>query len=164
MSERVVVEVTAFEALVADEPGSRRALVRWSDGSAGEALRWYDDLSGPSHKSSYADSGVMPRRLPAVAARAAKTYAKHRHNSGAARWPPHLRCQVATRATMRSVSRERDLGQTPEGYEWCRHCNGYGSSLKDENERCARCNGTGLVAADRASQADSAPKNGKLDQ
>ena len=43
MSERVVVEVTAFEALAVDEPGSRRALVRWSDGSAGEALRWYHD-------------------------------------------------------------------------------------------------------------------------
>lgn len=43
MSERVVIEVTAFEALAADEPGSRRAVVRWSDGSAGEALRWYHD-------------------------------------------------------------------------------------------------------------------------
>ncbi len=43
MSERVAAEVIAFEALAADEPGSRRALVRWSDGSAGEALRWYDD-------------------------------------------------------------------------------------------------------------------------
>ena len=43
MSERVVVEVTAVEGLAVDEPGSRRALVRWSDGSTGEALRWYDD-------------------------------------------------------------------------------------------------------------------------
>ena len=43
MSERVVVEVTAFEALPQDDAGSRRALVRWSDGSTGEALRWYDD-------------------------------------------------------------------------------------------------------------------------
>ena len=43
MSERVVVEITAFEALPPEEPGSRRALVRWSDGSTGEAIRWYDD-------------------------------------------------------------------------------------------------------------------------
>ena len=43
MSERVVVEVTAFEALPPGDSGSRRALVRWSDGSTGEALRWYDD-------------------------------------------------------------------------------------------------------------------------
>ncbi|WP_157592150.1 hypothetical protein [Solirubrobacter soli] len=39
----VVVEVVAFEALRADERGSRRAIVRWSDGTTGEALRWYDD-------------------------------------------------------------------------------------------------------------------------
>lgn len=43
MTERTVVEVTAVEALPVDEPGSRRALVRWSDGATGEALRWYDD-------------------------------------------------------------------------------------------------------------------------
>jgi DnaJ-class molecular chaperone len=36
---------------------------------------------------------------------------------------------------------------------WCPHCNGYGSSLREENERCVRCNGTGLVAADRATEA-----------
>ena len=65
---------------------------------------------------------------------------------------------------MGGVSRERDLGQVPEGYKWCLHCNGYGSSLKDGNERCARCSGTGLVAADRASEAASAPTNGKADR
>ena len=43
MAERTVVEVTAVEAVPVEEPGSRRALVRWSDGSLGEALRWYDD-------------------------------------------------------------------------------------------------------------------------
>jgi len=43
MAERTVVEVTAVEAVPVEEPGSRRALVRWSDGSIGEALRWYDD-------------------------------------------------------------------------------------------------------------------------
>ena len=43
MSERVVVEGTAFEALPQGDSCSRRALVRWSDGSTGEALRWEDD-------------------------------------------------------------------------------------------------------------------------
>jgi DnaJ-class molecular chaperone len=65
---------------------------------------------------------------------------------------------------MSGVSRDRDVGQIPHGYKWCLHCNGYGSSLKDRNERCARCNGTGLVAADRASEAASSPTNGKSDQ
>jgi DnaJ-class molecular chaperone len=65
---------------------------------------------------------------------------------------------------MGGVSRDRGLGQIPEGYKWCPHCNGYGSSLKDGNERCARCNGTGPVAADRASEAASAPTNGKADR
>ena len=60
MGERVVVEVTAFEALPQGDSGSRRALVRWSDGSTGEALRWYDDLCEGPDKSSYADFGVMP--------------------------------------------------------------------------------------------------------
>ena len=27
----------------------------------------------------------------------------------------------------------------------CSHCNGYGSSLKEEEERCSVCGGTGLV-------------------
>jgi hypothetical protein len=43
MTERVVREVVAFEALPLEVRGSRRAVVRWSDGSVGEALRWYDD-------------------------------------------------------------------------------------------------------------------------
>jgi len=43
MSERVVSEVVAFEALPPEVRGSRRAVVRWTDGSVGEALRWYDD-------------------------------------------------------------------------------------------------------------------------
>lgn len=27
--------------------------------------------------------------------------------------------------------------------EYCNHCNGYGSSLKEETDRCTKCNGTG---------------------
>jgi hypothetical protein len=30
------------------------------------------------------------------------------------------------------------------GY-WCSHCNGYGSSLKDDADRCSRCGGTGIA-------------------
>ena len=29
------------------------------------------------------------------------------------------------------------------GYEECPHCHGYGSSLKEEAERCTRCGGSG---------------------
>jgi hypothetical protein len=65
-----VVEVLRFEELPLGSRGSRRAVVRWSDGTEGEALSWFDDLCGHPHKSSYADSGVMPRgsrdRLPSV--------------------------------------------------------------------------------------------------
>jgi hypothetical protein len=53
-----------------------------------------------------------------------------------------------------------DLGQVPDGFKWCDHCNGYGSSVKDQNDRCAKCNGTGLVAADRSREAAGAPRNG----
>jgi hypothetical protein len=38
-----VTKVVLFENLAAEELGSRRAVVRWSDGSEGEALRWYGD-------------------------------------------------------------------------------------------------------------------------
>jgi len=30
------------------------------------------------------------------------------------------------------------------GYEYCGHCNGYGSSLKEEDPTCTKCKGTGL--------------------
>jgi hypothetical protein len=62
--------------------------------------------------------------------------------------------------TMSSVSRDPDLGRIPEGYRWCPHCDGYGSSLNDANDRCAKCNGTGLVAADRRDEAAASPTNG----
>lgn len=65
---------------------------------------------------------------------------------------------------MSGLSRDRDVSQIPHGYKWCPHCNGYGSSLKHRNERCVRCSGTVLVAADRASEAASSPTNGKSDQ
>jgi len=58
--------------------------------------------------------------------------------------PPGRANVAAEGASMGRVSRDRELGQIPEGYNWCPHCNGYGSSLQDRNERCARCNGTGL--------------------
>jgi DnaJ-class molecular chaperone len=31
------------------------------------------------------------------------------------------------------------------GYEECTHCNGYGSSLKEEGRTCSRCGGSGLI-------------------
>ena len=41
-----------------------------------------------------------------------------------------------------------DVFENPEahGYEFCDHCNGYGSSLKDPDgvDRCTKCGGTGL--------------------
>jgi DnaJ-class molecular chaperone len=61
---------------------------------------------------------------------------------------------------MGPVSRDPDLGRIPEGYTWCPHCCGYGSSLKDANDRCAKCNGTGLVAANRRDEAAASPTNG----
>ena len=45
-----------------------------------------------------------------------------------------------------------DMMCDPEkyGYTVCDHCNGYGSSLKEEAERCTKCNGTGLVKKEDA--------------
>jgi DnaJ-class molecular chaperone len=37
------------------------------------------------------------------------------------------------------------FSKVPNGTEWCPECNGYGSSLFEETERCTRCGGTGLV-------------------
>jgi DnaJ-class molecular chaperone len=31
------------------------------------------------------------------------------------------------------------------GYTICTHCNGYGSSLKEEADRCTKCEGLGLM-------------------
>ena len=41
-----------------------------------------------------------------------------------------------------------EIMMNPEehGYKECDHCNGYGSSFKDEgDERCSKCGGAGLV-------------------
>lgn len=40
-----------------------------------------------------------------------------------------------------------DIMMNPEkhGYTMCDHCNGYGSSLKEEADRCTKCGGSGLV-------------------
>ena len=44
------------------------------------------------------------------------------------------------------------------GYEECTHCDGYGSSLKEEAHTCSRCGGSGLVRpASAASTTPSAP-------
>ena len=46
-----------------------------------------------------------------------------------------------------------DMFFNPEKYnkKVCTHCNGYGSSLKEKEERCTRCGGTGLVDKDTVS-------------
>jgi hypothetical protein len=38
-----ITAVLRFENLPLGSPGSRRAIVRWSDGSESEALTWYAD-------------------------------------------------------------------------------------------------------------------------
>jgi DnaJ-class molecular chaperone len=56
------------------------------------------------------------------------------------------------------------FSSVPEGMRWCPHCNGYGSSLKEDAERCTRCAGTGLVideaAAPSAEHAGNGPPSG----
>lgn len=40
-----------------------------------------------------------------------------------------------------------DIFFDPEkyGYEECKHCNGYGSSLKEASARCTKCGGSGVI-------------------
>ncbi len=38
------------------------------------------------------------------------------------------------------------LDPAKHGLEECKHCNGYGSSLKESARTCSRCDGSGLVA------------------
>ena len=42
--------------------------------------------------------------------------------------------------------------KVPDGTEWCPECNGYGSSLAEETERCTRCGGGGLVLVGTATE------------
>jgi DnaJ-class molecular chaperone len=37
------------------------------------------------------------------------------------------------------------LNPDKHGYEVCTHCNGYGSSLKEDSDTCTKCGGLGLV-------------------
>ena len=35
------------------------------------------------------------------------------------------------------------------GYEECKNCNGYGSSLREDTLKCVKCSGSGLVKKDK---------------
>jgi DnaJ-class molecular chaperone len=48
----------------------------------------------------------------------------------------------------------------PKGMRWCPHCNGYGSSLKEDAERCTHCGGTGLVVDEAAALSAESGGNG----
>ena len=43
------------------------------------------------------------------------------------------------------------------GRRWCPDCSGYGSSLKQESERCTTCGGTGLVPEEDEEQDAGEP-------
>jgi DnaJ-class molecular chaperone len=47
------------------------------------------------------------------------------------------------------ISIEVMMNPAKYGYRECPHCNGYGSSLKEEAETCTRCGGSGLIKADK---------------
>jgi hypothetical protein len=48
------------------------------------------------------------------------------------------------------------------GTEWCPECNGYGSSLFEETERCTRCGGSGLIlGADPAGERPNGQDPGR---
>ena len=44
------------------------------------------------------------------------------------------------------------LNPTKYGHDICDHCNGYGSSLKEEADRCTKCGGSGLVKMEDKSE------------
>ena len=52
------------------------------------------------------------------------------------------------------------FGIDPKRARWCRECNGYGSSLKQETAKCTRCGGTGLEAIPDAELERAAPDGG----
>jgi RecJ-like exonuclease len=57
--------------------------------------------------------------------------------------------------------------RVPAGTEWCPECNGYGSSLMEETERCTRCGGSGLVVvvapAEQPSNGENPPRPSQQD-
>jgi hypothetical protein len=55
-----------------------------------------------------------------------------------------------------TVARCRPARGFPPGTEWCPECDGYGSSLFEETERCTRYGGSGLVmVADQTQQGSN---------
>jgi DnaJ-class molecular chaperone len=53
----------------------------------------------------------------------------------------------------------RFMGKDPRDFEGCGyipnisecgHCNGYGSSLKEEADKCTKCGGTGLIMEEKS--------------
>jgi RecJ-like exonuclease len=46
------------------------------------------------------------------------------------------------------------------GAQFCEHCHGYGSSLKEEQDRCSVCGGTGVKACPSFTKLPEA-ENGK---
>ena len=43
------------------------------------------------------------------------------------------------------ITIEQMLNPEKYGLVQCDHCNGYGSSLKESNDTCTKCGGSGLV-------------------
>jgi len=39
---------------------------------------------------------------------------------------------------------EVNISDPNSKFEYCDHCNGYGSSLKEEADTCTKCKGTGI--------------------
>lgn len=38
------------------------------------------------------------------------------------------------------------------GFRQCPHCNGYGSSLKEEADRCTMCGGSGVIEKEKGTK------------
>jgi DnaJ-class molecular chaperone len=60
---------------------------------------------------------------------------------------------------MSSMSHD-PFGAVPQGMRWCPHCNGYGSSPREDAERCTHCAGTGLVVDEAAALSAERGGNG----
>ena len=57
---------------------------------------------------------------------------------------------------MSDKRKDMDVMMNPQkyGYDECPHCNGYGSSLKDDAPRCCICDGTGLVKVEEVEEKE----------